>query len=471
MTYEMIVGLETHIELSTKTKIFCGCSTAFGGEPNTRCCPVCLGLPGALPTLNRQVVHHAVLAGMATNCRINPVSRMARKNYVYPDLPKAYQITQWDQPLCEDGYWELENGRRIGIRRIHIEEDAGKLIRRGGQLYIDYNRAGVPLIEIVTAPDFRTAQEIRDYLEALQRLMRYIGISDCKMQEGSLRCDVNLSVRPMGDNRIGVSTELKYMNSFSMIVKAVEYERDRQIALLEAGGTVVQETRRYDEATGRTESMRGKEDTDDYRYFTEPDIPPICLDETELAAWRRELPELPHHRLHRFVTQYGLSKTDADKLLKYRAIADYFEAACAGVSAKTVAHFVVGPLFATLPTEAAKEAGAMPISPAQLSELVDWIDRRHLKMELAKRTLDRMIETGLSVGDLLNEADLAAPDLATLEAVCRRVLCDNAKAVQDYRGGKATAIKALIGGVMRETRGTADAKTVEDLLQRMIKER
>lgn len=470
MTYEMTVGLETHIELSTDAKIFCGCSTAFGGEPNTRCCPVCLGLPGALPTLNRQVVHHAVLAGLATHCRVNAVSRMDRKNYVYPDLPKAYQITQWDQPLCEDGYLELDSGRRIGIRRIHIEEDAGKLIRRDGQLYIDYNRAGVPLIEIVTAPDFRTTDEIREYLEKLQRLMRHIGVSDCKMQEGSLRCDVNLSVRPVGCTTLGVRTELKNMNSFSMIAKAVTFERDRQIVLLQAGDAVVQETRRYDEATGRTESMRGKEDTDDYRYFPEPDIPPIYLDEAELDRWRDELPELPDDRRKRFVEQYGLSTGDAEKLLKYRRIADFFEAACVGVSPKTVAHFVVGPLFAALSTDAAKEAGEMPVTAEHLRELVEWIDHRHLRMELAKRTLERMIETGLPVGELLSEDDLAVPDAAALEVVCRRVIDGNAKAVADYLGGKETAIKALIGGVMRETRGAADAAAAELLLKRMIKE-
>ncbi len=470
MNYEMVVGLETHVELSTASKIFCGCSTAFGGEPNTRCCPVCLGLPGALPKLNRQVIHHAVLAGLATNCRINTVSRMDRKNYVYPDLPKAYQITQFDRPLCEGGYIELSSGKRIRITRIHIEEDAGKLIRENGRLYIDYNRAGVPLIEIVTEPDFRHVEEIREYLEKLQLIMKYIGVSDCKMQEGSLRCDINLSVREVGSDAFGIRTELKNMNSFSMIGKAVAFERDRQIALLEAGQPVVQETRRYDELTGRTESMRGKEDTDDYRYFREPDLPAVCITAQEIDGWRKELPALPDNRLARYITQYGVSPTDAVKLVKYRRVADYFEMASEGVSAKTVAHFIVGPLFARLSTESAKEDAAMPIHATQLNELVRLIDSGKLRMSLAKSTFERMLDTGCSVGELLTERDMAGIDAQQLETICRRVAADHPKAVADYRAGKETAIKALIGGVMRETRGAADAITAEQILTNIIKE-
>lgn len=470
MTYEMMVGLETHVELSTNTKIFCGCSTQFGREPNTQCCPVCLGLPGALPKLNRQVVHHAVLAGLATHCRINTVSHMDRKNYVYPDLPKAYQITQFDRPLCEAGYIDLSSGTRIRIARIHIEEDAGKLIRENGRLYIDYNRAGVPLIEIVTEPDFRSVEDIREYLEKLQRLMKYIGVSDGKMQEGSLRCDVNLSVRPVGCTECGVRTELKNMNSFSMMAKAITFERDRQIALLEQGQAVVQETRRFDEKTGRTEPMRRKEETDDYRYFREPDLQTVRVDEADIRRWQAALPELPDSRLTRYITQYGVAEQDAVKLVKYRGIADYFEVACDGVSAKTVAHFIVGPMFARLSTEAAKETAAMPITADQLNELVRWIDSGKLRMPVAKTTLERMMDTGCSAGDLLTEQDLTAVDEETLVTICRRIIADHPKIVADYCGGKTAAMQALVGGVMRETHGTADALVARQILINILKE-
>ena len=297
--YEMIAGLETHIELSTQTKIFCSCSTSFGSQPNTHCCPVCIGLPGALPVLNRRVVEFAVMAGLATNCRINTSSRMDRKNYVYPDLPKAYQISQYDRPLCEDGHLTLSNGRTIRITRIHIEEDAGKLVHADDNTYIDYNRGGVPLIEIVTEPDFRSVEEIREYLELLQLTMKTIGVSDCKMQEGSVRCDVNLSVRPMGCDTFGIRTEIKNMNSFSFMEKAVAYEVQRQIEVIESGGTVVQETRRYNESEGITEGMRGKEDADDYRYFREPDLVAIELQSEQIEALLSQLPELPQQRLRR----------------------------------------------------------------------------------------------------------------------------------------------------------------------------
>ena len=274
MKYELVAGLETHVELSTKTKIFCGCTTAFGGKPNTHCCPICIGLPGTLPKLNRQVVNYAVLAGLATHCDIAPIARMDRKNYVYPDLAKAYQISQFDKPLCEHGWVELDNGKKIRLTRIHIEEDAGKLVHERGDTYVDYNRAGVPLIEIVTEPDFRSIDEVREYVEKLQILMKYIGVSDAKMQEGSLRCDVNISVRPAGSDALGTRTEIKNMNSFTYIARAMEYEMARQIDLLESGEPVVQETLRYNVDTGETESMRGKEDAQDYRYFRELLLPP-----------------------------------------------------------------------------------------------------------------------------------------------------------------------------------------------------
>ena len=466
--YEMIAGLETHVELSTQTKIFCSCSTAFGGAPNTHCCPVCIGLPGALPVLNRRVVEFAVMAGLATGCRINKSSRMDRKNYVYPDLPKAYQISQYDRPLCANGRVTLESGRTIRITRIHIEEDAGKLVHAEDNTYIDYNRGGVPLIEIVTEPDFRSVEEIREYLEWLQLTMKTIGVSDCKMQEGSLRCDVNLSVRPVGSEAFGTRTEIKNMNSFSFMEKAVAYEVQRQIEVIEGGGTVVQETRRYNEAEGVTESMRGKEDADDYRYFREPDLVAIELQDSYIEQLGAALPELPQQRLARYVGQVGLPAADAEKLVRYPRIAQYFDAASQGVNARTVANFLLGAIFRRLPNEAAKEAADISIPPAYLQQLVQWMDEGKLKMNLAKTALEKMLDGGLSVERVIDAADLTGVDAAALEQACRAALEQNPAAVADLRAGKEKAMGALIGAVMRQTRGKADAAEATACLRRLL---
>ena len=467
--YELVAGLETHVELSTASKIFCSCSTAFGGEPNTHCCPVCIGLPGTLPRLNRQVVRYAVLAGLATNCRINRVSRMDRKNYVYPDLPKAYQITQYDTPLCEHGFLELSNGRKIRLARIHMEEDAGKLIHTPEKLYIDYNRGGVPLIEIVTEPDFRSGEEMRDYLEKLQQLMRYIGVSDCRMQEGSLRCDVNISARPVGSDALGTRTEIKNMNSFTYLQRAVDYEFRRQAELLESGEKVVQETRRYEESTGRTETMRGKEDADDYRYFREPDLMTIEISEEEIESLRASLPELPDSRIGRYVEGWGIPEKDARLLAKYRAVADYFVTACQGVTPRTVANLMLGPVFRRLDTEAKKEIARIPLPPERLRELVALMDRGQLRMNLAKSTLETMLDTGKSAMELLSEADLAGVDDETLLGLCRQAVEENPGAAADYRNGKEKALKALVGFVMRATKGAADAEAAQAVLAELLK--
>lgn len=327
MSYELVAGLETHVELSTKAKIFCQCTTEFGGDPNTHCCPICMGMPGTLPKLNKKVVEYAVKAGLATNCKIRNVSKMDRKNYTYPDLPKAYQISQFDKPICYDGYIKLSSGKNIRINRIHIEEDAGKLIHEGGDTYIDYNRGGVPLIEIVTEPDFRSIDEVIEYLEKLRLIMKYIGVSDVKMQEGSLRCDVNISARKKGDEKFGTRTEIKNMNSLNFIAKAMEYEFNRHVDILESGGVIDQETRRYDSALNITESMRDKEDEDDYRYFRDPDLVNIIISEEEINKLKVELPQLPDKKLDIFMNEYGLPKDDADLLIKYKKIAEYFEEA------------------------------------------------------------------------------------------------------------------------------------------------
>ncbi|HIR41754.1 MAG TPA: Asp-tRNA(Asn)/Glu-tRNA(Gln) amidotransferase subunit GatB [Candidatus Egerieicola pullicola] len=469
MSWELVSGLETHVELSTKTKIFCGCTTKFGGEPNTNCCPICIGLPGTLPKLNRQVVHYAIMAGLATHCTINNISKMDRKNYVYPDLPKAYQISQYDKPLCEHGYIQLSNGRKIGITRIHIEEDAGKLVHEHGDTYVDYNRGGVPLIEIVSEPDIRSIAEAREYVEKLQMIMKHIGVSDCKMQEGSLRCDVNISVRPQGSEEFGTRTEIKNMNSFTNMEKAMAYEYDRQIDLLESGGKVTQETLRWNPDEGITTPMRGKEDAHDYRYFREPDLVTIYTTDQEIEAIRQELPELPDARIARYQEEFGLPAADAQLLVKYRKIAEYFEAASEGLSnKKTVANFILGQIFRTLVTDEEKENGAVAIPPEYLHDLAKLLEDGKIKMNLAKTTLDKMLETKKPCTDFISEQDMGDIDEDTLRSICQSVVEQNPKAVADFKGGKDKAVKALIGQVMKQTRGKADGRKAEALMVEMM---
>lgn len=469
MSWELVSGLETHVELSTNTKIFCGCTTKFGGEPNTNCCPICIGLPGTLPKLNRQVVHYAIMAGLATHCTINNISKMDRKNYVYPDLPKAYQISQYDKPLCEHGYIQLSNGRKIGITRIHIEEDAGKLVHEHGDTYVDYNRGGVPLIEIVSEPDIRSIAEAREYVEKLQMIMKHIGVSDCKMQEGSLRCDVNISVRPQGSEEFGTRTEIKNMNSFTNMEKAMAYEYDRQIDLLESGGKVTQETLRWNPDEGITTPMRGKEDAHDYRYFREPDLVTIYTTDQEIEAIRQELPELPDARIARYQEEFGLPAADAQLLVKYRKIAEYFEAASEGLSnKKTVANFILGQIFRTLVTDEEKENGAVAIPPEYLHDLAKLLEDGKIKMNLAKTTLDKMLETKKPCTDFISEQDMGDIDEDTLRSICQSVVEQNPKAVADFKGGKDKAVKALIGQVMKQTRGKADGRKAEALMVEMM---
>lgn len=467
--YELVCGLETHIELSTKTKIFCSCTTEFGGDPNTHCCPVCIGLPGTLPKLNKKVVEYAVMAGLATNCEISPVSKMDRKNYVYPDLPKAYQISQYDMPLCKNGYVELSNGRKVRILRIHIEEDAGKLVHQRGSTYVDYNRGGVPLIEIVTEPDIRSIDEAREYLERLQLVMRFLGISDCKMQEGSMRCDVNVSVRPQGTEAFGTRTEIKNMNSFAHMAKAMEYEVNRQIDLLQSGERVVQETRRYNEEDDCTESMRGKEDAHDYRYFREPDLVTIQVSEETVAQLREKLPELPHQRLERYRAEFGIPEADAQQLIKYRRIAEYFEAAIDGVqNPKVVANCMIGQMFSRLDGDSAKESFQVNVTPENLNALVKLLDAGKIKMNLLKATLEKMLDTGKAPGELISEADMGGVDADALKSACEQAIASNPNAVSDYLSGKEKALKAILGSVMKATRGRADATEAEKLLIQLI---
>ena len=452
MQYEMVAGFETHVELATNTKIFCSCTTKFGGDPNTHCCPICIGLPGVLPKLNRAVVDYAIRAGLATNCKIANISKMDRKNYCYPDLPKAYQISQYDKPLCENGYIQLSNGRRIRLNRIHIEEDAGKLIHKKGDTYIDYNRGGVPLIEIVSEPDIRSVEEAKEYVEKLQQIMRYIGVSDCRMQEGSMRCDVNVSVRPVGSEKLGTRTEIKNMNSITFIGRAMEYEFNRQVDLIESGGEVEQQTLRYNDAENTTSPMRGKEDANDYRYFRDPDLVTITFEKAE-----------------RYVNELGISEKDAANLVKYRKIAEFFEEASKGVkNPKTVSNFIIGQIFRRLETEEEKESFEIKTTAAQLNELVKLIDEGKIKNNLAKSTLEKMLDTGSGVKEFVSESDMAGLDENALAELCKKAVESNPKAVEDFKKGKQKAVKSLVGFVMKESRGKADAAAAEQLIIGLI---
>ena len=469
MKYEMVAGLETHIELATNTKIFCGCTTQFGGKPNTHCCPVCIGLPGTLPKLNRQVVRYAILAGLATHCQIANISKMDRKNYCYPDLPKAYQISQYDKPLCLNGYVELSNGRKIRLTRIHIEEDAGKLVHSHGDTYVDYNRGGVPLIEIVSEPDIRSVEEAKEYVEKLQLIMKYIGISDCKMQEGSMRCDVNISVRPQGSEKFGTRTEIKNMNSLSNMVKAMEYETRRQISLLEKDTPILRETLRYNVEKGKTESMRGKEGADDYRYFPEPDLPPVILTEKDIASIRQALPELPEEKYQRYTEKYHIPPSDTRLLIKYRSVAEYFEKAAHGLqNVKTAANWILGPIFARIPTEAEKERFAPAVSPIQLRELLQLLESGKIPLQPAKQILEKMLDTGESCGRFITKEQLSPLSEDVLREACQDAIRQLPQAAEDYKNGKTKALKALLGMVMRSTKGRAPAKDAEKYLMQYL---
>lgn len=465
MKYKMTAGFETHVELKTESKIFCSCSTEFGAPANTHCCPVCMGLPGVMPSLNKKVVEYGVKAGLALNCKINTVSFMDRKNYSYPDLPKAYQITQYDTPLCYDGFVELSSGKRIGINRIHIEEDAGKLIHKDEEILIDYNRAGVPLIEIVSEPHINSVDEAKEYVEKLRLIMRYIGVSDCKMQEGSMRCDVNISVSE--SDTLGTRTEIKNMNSINFIAKAMEYECKRQIEALETGQRIVQETLGFDEKTKQTYSMRSKEDADDYRYFREPDLTAIHISNEDVEKIREGLPELPHHKSYRYVKTMNLEQKDAELISKYPKVAEFFEKSALGVkSPKRVADFITGVIFAHLKSETLKENFDLTISPESLKKLVNLIDEGKLNVNRAKSTLEKMLESGKSPEELLSTQDLAEVSSSELSDLCLKAIDENEKIVSDYKNGKDKAIMALVGFVMRESKGRADpGKAKEKLIE------
>ena len=470
MKYDLVVGLETHVELLTKTKIFCSCANKFGSEPNTNCCPVCLGFPGTLPKLNREVVNFAIKAAIALNCEVNLLSKMDRKNYVYPDLSKAYQISQFYEPICKNGYIMLDSGKKIRINHIQMEEDAAKLVYKNGDTYVDYNRGGVPLLEVVTEPDISSSDEAREYIEKLQMIMRYIGVSDCRMQEGSIKCDVNVSVKPEGSDKLGTRTEIKNMNSITFMTKAIDYERDRHIDLIESGEKVVQQTMRYIEATNSTESMRSKEDAQDYRYFRDPDLVDIILTNEEIEKIKKTLPELPDSRFKRYVNDLGISEKDAALLVKYKNVSDYFENASVNLkNPKTVANFIVGQIFRTIETEAEKEKFEILTTPEQLNEMVKLIESGKLTMNLAKKAFSKMLESGKPVTEFVSESDMQGIPPEEIEKMCKEAIESNPNAVKDYLSGKEKALKSLLGSVMRQTRGRGNAGEIEEKLKELIK--
>ncbi|MDD6620276.1 MAG: Asp-tRNA(Asn)/Glu-tRNA(Gln) amidotransferase subunit GatB [Eubacteriales bacterium] len=469
MSYQLVCGIETHIELATKTKIFCGCTTQFGGEPNTHCCPVCTGQPGSLPILNRQVIEFAVKAGLAVNCKINNNSHMDRKNYVYPDLPKAYQISQFDEPLCVDGYVELDSGKKIRIERIHIEEDAGKLVHDGGYTYVDYNRGGVPLIEIVSMADISSPEEAREYAEKLQLIMRNVGVSDCKMQEGSMRCDVNISIHQPGEPW-GTRTEIKNINSLSNIVRAMELEMERQEDILDAGDKVIQSTMRYDANSDTVYVLRSKENADDYRYFPEPDILRFYVSPEKVEEIRATLPELPDAKLKRYVDDMGLPENNARLIYKYRNVTRFFDDAVnEGAGAGNVLNMIISTVYAVLQTEEDKENFDIKITSHQLAELVKLIDSKKIRANKAKEVLSQMLESGKDVTEYIKADDLAGLSDEDLKALCQGAIDANPKAVEDIKNGKDKAINVMFGYVMKNSRGKADVKKAEEIIRELIK--
>lgn len=464
--YEMVIGLEVHIELKTKTKIFCGCKTDFGAEPNTHVCPVCMGMPGTLPVLNGEAVKYAIKAGLAANCEIAHFSKFDRKNYFYPDLPKAYQISQFDLPLCEHGYIDIstENGeKRIGITRIHVEEDAGKLVHDStlGTL-IDCNRCGVPLIEIVSEPDIRSAEEADLYLKKLRSVIMYTGVSDCKMNEGSLRCDVNLSVRKAGDSKFGTRTEMKNLNSFQFIAKAIDYEYRRQVDELENGREVVQETRRFDSDTGETYSMRRKENANDYRYFPDPDLPPIEISDELLEQLKAEIPMLPDERRKIYIEKYGLTKYDSDVIISEKAISDYFDS-CAELTAfpKLAANMLITDVLKC----ADPESGAIPIKAESLAALTEILGTQRINSATAKKILKELTSADFDVEKYVSENRLEQiNDRETIFRIAKQAVSDSPKSVEDYKKGKTAAMKSIVGQVMGKTGGKANPAIVNEVV-------
>jgi aspartyl-tRNA(Asn)/glutamyl-tRNA(Gln) amidotransferase subunit B len=477
MRYEPVIGLEVHVELNTASKMFCACSAdAFGVQPNTRVCPVCLGMPGTLPTINEEAVRFTVMTGLALSCSVQAHSVFARKNYFYPDLPKGYQISQYELPLCTDGHLDVDVGdatRRIGITRVHLEEDTGKLMHVGEHSLIDLNRAGIPLMEIVSEPDMRSADEAYAYVTRLRQIVRFLGVSSGDMEKGAMRCEVNLSLRPAGSDTFGVKVEIKNLNSFRTVRNAIAYEIERQVQLLEAGQPVTQVTMGWDETSGATRQQRSKEEAHDYRYFPEPDLPPLRLEASWIESVQRGLPELPDAKRERFVARYGLSHYDATVLAEDRAVADYFEEVVRHkdeqTNPKLIANWVTGELFRTM-NENAVPIQQVRMQPQHLAELIDMVAGNTISQTAAKQVFATMWQTGRPPKPIVEELGLEQiSDRSRLAEVVARVVADNPDAVTSFRAGKETAIRFLMGQVMKASRGKANPQLVEQLLREQLR--
>ncbi len=474
--YEAVIGLEVHVQLATASKLFCSCPTTFGQPANANVCEVCSGMPGALPVPNRQAVHYATMVGLATNCAINTRSIFARKNYFYPDLPAGYQISQFELPICEHGHLEVNvDGRikRVGITRIHMENDAGKNIHAQGEnlSYVDLNRAGTPLVEIVSEPDMRSAAEAVAYLKALYSIVTYLGVCDGNMEEGSFRCDANVSLRPVGTEPFGTRSELKNLNSFRNVQRAIEYEIARQQDVLDDGDKVVQETRLYDAVKNTTASMRSKEEAHDYRYFPDPDILPIDITDEEMSRWRAEMPELPQLRVARFVEMAGLPEAEAEVLVQSRGLADFFETAAAKADPKKVANFVLGPLLRECNTRglSAADPAAWAMKPEALAELVRLVDGGTISAKMANDIFGDIFELGVMPEVYVKEKGLVQiSDTSALEAAVDEVIAANPAEVEAYRGGKTKLISFFVGQIMRATKGKANPALVNELLAKKL---
>ncbi len=466
------IGLEVHVQLRTHSKMFCGCGTSFGAPPNTQVCPVCLGYPGSLPVMNREAIRLTVLAGLMLGCRINPFSKFDRKNYFYPDMPKNYQISQYDKPLCLGGAVEMEvagHCRRIGLTRIHLEEDVAKNLHMETWSGIDFNRAGVPLMEIVSDPELESADEAMAYLQTLRQILVYAGVSECNMEEGNMRCDVNVSLRPAGQAALGTKAEIKNLNTFKGVHAALTFEIARQRDVLAAGGRIIQETRRWDADTGQTYSMRSKEEAHDYRYFPEPDLMPVALPDELLQQWAAGLPELPARRRARFVSEYGIPDYDAGVLSAERAIGDYFESAARGSRfPKAVSNWIMTDVLRTL-SERSIPVERFPIPADALAELVELAENRKINSNTARTVFAIMLAEGGRAGDIVRDRGLAqVSDSGAMDAMVRKTVEENPKSAQDYRGGKDAALKFLVGQVMRASKGKADPQMAADMLVKLL---